>query len=172
MAEGNYAIEGMTCASCAQTVEKAVSKVTGIEEASVNLATEKLHVRYDETQVDEQLLAKTVADAGYSLIGNQLQATFQIEGMTCASCAQTVEKAVNKLAGVQAATVNLATEKLTVHYDKEQLNTAAIEAAVTKAGYQAFTEKTVEMQSAKKDPIQSYGNDFGCLPFLPCHYFI
>ena len=55
MAEGNYAIEGMTCASCAQTVEKAVSKVTGIEEASVNLATEKLHVRYDETQVDEHL---------------------------------------------------------------------------------------------------------------------
>ena len=160
MAEGNYAIEGMTCASCAQTVEKAVSKVTGIEEASVNLATEKLHVRYDETQVDEQLLAKTVADAGYSLIGNQLQATFQIEGMTCASCAQTVEKAVNKLAGVQAATVNLATEKLTVHYDKEQLNTAAIEAAVTKAGYQAFTEKTVEMQSAKKDPIQKLWQRF------------
>ena len=102
MAEGNYAIEGMTCASCAQTVEKAVSKVTGIEEASVNLATEKLHVRYDETQVDEQLLVKTVADAGYSLIGNQQQATFQIEGMTCASCAQTVEKAVNKLAGVRS----------------------------------------------------------------------
>ena len=98
MAEGNYAIEGMTCASAAQTVEKAVSKVTGIEEASVNLATEKLHVRYDEnSEVDEQLLAKTVADAGYSLIGNQQQATFQIEGMTCASFAQTVEKAVNKL---------------------------------------------------------------------------
>ena len=80
--------------------------------------------------------------------------------MTCASCAQTVEKAVNKLAGVQAATVNLATEKLTVHYDKEQLNTAAIEAAVTKAGYQAFTEKTVEMQSAKKDPIQKLWQRF------------
>lgn len=160
MAEGNYAIEGMTCASCAQTVEKAVSKVTGIEEASVNLATEKLHVRYDETQVDEQLLAKTVADAGYSLIGNQQQETFRIEGMTCASCAQTVEKAVNKLAGVQTATVNLATEKLTVHYDKEQLNTAAIEAAVTKAGYQAFTEKTAEMQSAKKDPIQKLWQRF------------
>ncbi|MUN92546.1 heavy metal translocating P-type ATPase [Enterococcus gallinarum] len=160
MAEGNYAIEGMTCASCAQTVEKAVSKVTGIEEASVNLATEKLHVRYDETQVDEQLLAKTVADAGYSLIGNQQQATFQIGGMTCASCAQTVEKAVNKLAGVQAATVNLATEKLTVRYDKQQLNTATIEEAVAKAGYQAFGEKTAEPQSAKKDPIQKLWQRF------------
>ena len=160
MAEGNYAIEGMTCASCAQTVEKAVSKVTGIEEASVNLATEKLHVRYDETQVDEQLLAKTVADAGYSLIGNQQQATLQIEGMTCASCAQTVEKAVNKLAGVQAATVNLATEKLTVRYDKQQLNTATIEEAVAKAGYQAFGEKTAEPQSAKKDPIQKLWQRF------------
>ena len=61
---------------------------------------------------------------------------------------------MNKLAGVQAATVNLATEKLTVHYDKEQLNTAAIEAAVTKAGYQAFTEKLLRCNRQRKTPFK------------------
>jgi Cu+-exporting ATPase len=159
MAEGNYAIEGMTCASCAQTVEKAVSKMTGIEEASVNLATEKLHVRYDAQQVDEQLLAKTVADAGYQLVGNQQQATFQIEGMTCASCAQTVEKAVNKLTGVKKASVNLATEKLTVAFDKEQLTTKAIEDAVEQAGYHAVGESE-EQQADQKNPMQKLWQRF------------
>jgi Cu+-exporting ATPase len=159
MAEGNYAIEGMTCASCAQTVEKAVSKMTGIEEASVNLATEKLHVRYDPQQVDEQLLAKTVADAGYQLVGNQQQATFQIEGMTCASCAQTVEKAVNKLTGVQTATVNLATEKLTVAFDKEQLTMKTIADAVEQAGYHAVGESE-EQQADQKNPMQKLWQRF------------
>ncbi|MBS8104346.1 cation transporter, partial [Streptococcus suis] len=48
MKQASYPIQGMTCASCALTVEKAVGKLIGIEEASVNLATEKLSVSYDE----------------------------------------------------------------------------------------------------------------------------
>lgn len=57
--------------------------------------------------------------------------------MTCASCAQTVEKAVQKLAGVEQASVNLATEKLTVSYQQDQVTAAKIAAAVKEAGYDA-----------------------------------
>ncbi len=137
MIEKNYGVKGMTCASCSQTVEKTVSKLAGVDQAAVNLASEKLHIRYDEQQLTEETLAAAIKAAGYQLIGSQRQETFAISGMTCASCAQTVEKAVQKLAGVEQASVNLATEKLTVSYQQDQVTAAKIAAAVKEAGYDA-----------------------------------
>ena len=76
--------------------------------------------------------------------------TFAIEGMSCASCAQTIEKAVNQLSGVQQAIVNLATEKLVVSYDDHQVTSAEIIKAVTDAGYQA-TEEVAAGATADQD---------------------
>ena len=113
MENKSFAIEGMTCASCAQTVEKAAKKVRGVTQASVNLATEKLSIEYDEPTFSVENLQKAVDNSGYELIAQEEKTqTFAIEGMTCASCAQTIEKAVGKLSGVDKASVNLATEKM------------------------------------------------------------
>ena len=60
--------------------------------------------------------------------------------MTCSSCAQTIEKATQKLAGVNNSAVNLATEKMTVQYDPTVLNVSDITKAVTDAGYEAHEE--------------------------------
>lgn len=76
--------------------------------------------------------------------------TFDIEGMSCASCAQTIEKTVNQLSGVQQAIVNLATEKLVVSYDDHQVTIAEIIKAVTDAGYQA-TEEVAAGATADQD---------------------
>ncbi len=153
MIETNFAVKGMTCASCAQTVEKTTAKLTGVETANVNLATEKLHIRYDEQQVDEAQLAKAVADAGYELIGSQQETVFAITGMTCASCVQTVENAVKQLSGIQSAAVNLATEKLTVAYYEKTITPEAIKVAVKEAGYdaQSVSEST---QQDKESQMQ------------------
>ena len=48
-----FNIDGMTCASCAQTVENSAKKLEGVEDASVNLATEKLNVQYDGSILTE-----------------------------------------------------------------------------------------------------------------------
>ena len=61
--------------------------------------------------------------------------TFPVTGMTCASCVRRIEKALAKVDGVSSASVNLATEKATVHYDPSVTTTGAMTAAVTKAGY-------------------------------------
>ena len=115
MENKSFAIEGMTCASCAQTVEKAAKKVRGVTQASVNLATEKLSIEYNEPTFSVENLQKAVDNSGYELIAQEGKThTFAIEGMTCASCAQTIEKAVGKLSGVDKASVNLATEKMQV----------------------------------------------------------
>ncbi|MEB5970165.1 heavy metal translocating P-type ATPase [Enterococcus gallinarum] len=140
LVKDTYAIEGMTCASCAQSIEKSVNKLTGIQNVSVNLATEKMSVAYDGDSLSSDEIEKAVEDAGYKAVKNVATQGFEIEGMTCASCAQTIEKSVNKLVGVTTASVNLATEKMSVSYDEDALSTGEIVRAVEDAGYKAIPE--------------------------------
>lgn len=77
-----YDIAGMVCASCAQTIEKAVSKLPGMNAASVNLATEKMSVSYNPAEVDETLIEKTVHGAGYeasAIVDERMQTAAKIE---------------------------------------------------------------------------------------------
>jgi P-type Cu+ transporter len=67
--------------------------------------------------------------------------TFQIQGMTCAACAKTVEKATRKLNGVADANVNFATEKLNISFDVAVVSANDIQTAVEKAGYKALSEE-------------------------------
>ncbi|HEO8098682.1 TPA: copper-translocating P-type ATPase [Streptococcus agalactiae] len=71
--------------------------------------------------------------------------------MTCASCALTIEKAVNKLDHVDSAVVNLATEKMTVTFDDTTLSPNVIEECVSESGYEAslFKEETSKSQSER-----------------------
>lgn len=71
MTEKSFAIEGMNCASCAAHVEKAAAKVEGITFASVNLATERLTVSYDERKADFTRLLEAVDKAGYKAIDDE-----------------------------------------------------------------------------------------------------
>lgn len=85
---------------------------------------------------------------------NVINETFNIEGMTCASCSRAVERATQKLEGVTEATVNLATEKLTISYDKKKLTSEDIKKAVDKAGYKAIDEDdsaSIDVDKENKD---------------------
>lgn len=144
-------IEGMTCASCAQTVEKAARKLEGVTKASVNLATEKLSVSYDESKLSVSDIQTAVDKAGYKALTNQTNTTFKIEGMTCASCAQTVEKAVRKLKGIENAAVNLATEKLTISYNPSEIAPDDISSAVANSGYAAILETSEEKKTSQEE---------------------
>lgn len=132
-----YKIDGMSCASCAMTVEDAASKVKGVSKASVNLATEKLSIACDADYVQEDLV-DAVAASGYQVLTNEIsRQNFAITGMSCATCAQTIQEAVAHTPGVKEASVNLASEKMTVAYDSELVTPSIIEEAVTQAGYTA-----------------------------------
>jgi Cu+-exporting ATPase len=143
-----FDIDGMTCASCAMRVEKALAKVPGVTRASVNLATEQARVE-SEASVEPETLAEAVRKAGYEATLSaraHAQATpveapqtteLAIGGMTCASCATRVEKALAKVPGVTRASVNLATETATVDLTDPAVDPDALIAAVKKAGYEA-----------------------------------
>ena len=66
-----FAIEGMHCASCVRLLEKALSKIPGVEKATVNLATEKASVNYDSQKVSDTLLENAVASVGYKALINK-----------------------------------------------------------------------------------------------------
>ncbi|KQV81232.1 heavy metal translocating P-type ATPase [Rhizobacter sp. Root1221] len=124
-------VTGMSCASCASRVEKTLKAVPGVHRADVNLATEQATVEAD-AGVGADVLAAAVRKAGYGVATTET--SLQVEGMSCASCAGRVEKALRKVPGVSGATVNLATEKATV----TTLSTVAVSdltAAIQKAGY-------------------------------------
>lgn len=132
-------IRGMTCAACAQRIEKTVRKLSGIEEASVNLASEKLFVEYDEDALSLTAIKEAVKKIGYEVEEKaNSSVTIPIGGMTCAVCAQRVEKAMKKLDGVTSASVNFASEKATVVYEPQTVRLSAIREAIEKAGYEAL----------------------------------
>jgi Cu+-exporting ATPase len=130
-------VTGMTCASCSTRVQKVVGKLAGVKTASVNLATEKLHLEYDESLLSEADVKQAVEKAGYGLAEKQAfkRVTIPIEGMTCASCVTRIEKAVGRLAGVQDVSVNLATEKADVSYAPGAVRLSEIKRAITAVGY-------------------------------------
>jgi len=129
-------ITGMTCAGCASHVEKALSAVPGVAEASVNLATERASVRFASGSVPVQLLVAAVRDAGYDVQVETV--TLRIGGMTCASCVSSVESALAGLVGVVSAGVNLATEKATVAYVPGVVGIEEFRAAVAATGYEVL----------------------------------
>ena len=127
-------ITGMTCASCATTIEKALSGKAGVEQANVNLASEKASVEYDPSKVKIKTLMNTISDAGYGV--DTEKTSFKIGGMNCASCASNVEKALLGVPGVVSASVNLASEKATVEYLRSEADIRDFKKAAEEAGYQ------------------------------------
>lgn len=140
MIEKTLNIEGMTCASCAQTIEKATKKLSGVEESNVNLATEKMNIKFDENVVSLNDIQEAVEKAGYKANIGTERKIFTIKGMTCASCVQTIEKGTRKLEGVITSNVNLATEKMNIEYDPSIVSVADIMKAVETVGYEAHED--------------------------------
>jgi Cu+-exporting ATPase len=126
-------IEGMTCATCAGRVDRALRAVPGVEAVVVNPITHVADVR--PATVDARVLVDAVETAGYAV--TRAEIALRIDGMTCASCVGRVERALRSVPGVIDASVNLATERARVVVpggDDEALR-ARLVAAVVEAGY-------------------------------------
>jgi P-type Cu+ transporter len=146
--ETNLDITGMTCAACANRIEKGLNKMEGVENASVNFAMERAAVKYNPEEVEPSDLQKRIQDLGYDI---QLEKTeFDITGMTCAACSARIEKVLNKQEGIQHATVNLALEKATIEYAPGTITTDQIIKKVDSIGYGA-TMKNDENQEEQTD---------------------
>ncbi|MCC5906414.1 MAG: copper ion binding protein [Balneolaceae bacterium] len=133
-----FDIYGMHCAGCVNNAEKALSRVEGVKSVSVQLATEKAVVEFENGDIPFEKLNEAVSQAGFELKTPKLQkVTFEIEGMHCAGCTNTVEKAIKQTEGVQSASVNLATGTAVAEFEGTDEVINRIGKHVEAAGYSA-----------------------------------
>lgn len=142
-------LQGMTCAACANRIQKGLSQLAGVTEAVVNFATEKAAVTLDPAQVTGHQLKEKVESLGYHVV--EATAKLSLVGMTCANCAQKIERKLNSLPGVMEATVNFGTETALVKYLTGTLDVDAMKKAVESLGYQAFAKEEKGAGDAEKE---------------------
>ncbi len=141
--ETKFKVSGMTCASCSANVERILRKQSGVASASVNLPMEKASVTYDPALITPKQMEDAITGIGYGVVKDKV--TLDVFGMTCSACVQNIERVLNKLKGVESATVNLTLEKAQVEYDSSQVSPADMISAIEGIGY------TASLKADKKD---------------------
>ncbi|KAJ9147909.1 hypothetical protein P3X46_030023 [Hevea brasiliensis] len=151
-AKAVFSVIGMTCAACAGSVEKAVKRLPGIREAAVDFLNNRTQVLFYPSFVNEETIRETIEDAGFeaTLIQDETSdkstqvCRIRINGMTCTSCSNTVEQALQAIQGVQKAQVALATEEAEVQYDPKILSYNQLLQAIEDTGFGAILISTGE----------------------------
>ena len=141
----------MSCAACANTIEKGLSRLPGVRDANVNFSIERGTVVYNPDEVSLDDMVKKVRALGYDVLFDRTQ--LMLIGMSCAACANTIEKTLNRLPGVFNAMVNFATETATIDYIDSEVSVRDMIQAVKKAGYDAKEKEEgvdVERQEREK----------------------
>lgn len=164
MSENNKKIEsrielpltGMSCASCAAHIQEALSSLKGVSSATVNFAAEKATVIFDKSVTSVNDFINIIKDQGYGV--SIFSVTVPIKGMSCASCVEHVQKALNDLDGVISASVNFATEKATIEYFPSQAGIRDFKKAVRDAGYEVVEAEKGEdiVEKEQKERQEAY----------------
>ncbi len=135
MKKTSLKITGMTCASCAQNIEKALNKIDGVSKATVNFSVEKATVEYDSARADQKAFENAITGLGYGVAKNDI--TLKIGGMHCASCALNIETALKKTAGVSSANVSFPLEQARISYDPGVISVQDLIKVIESVGYTA-----------------------------------
>jgi Cu+-exporting ATPase len=145
-------IKGISCASCVAKIEKGLSRLSGVVDVKVNLATERAAITFDPSQVHISDFIRTIQDLGYEAAVEKV--TLPVQGMSCASCVNKVQTALSNVPGVIGADVNFATEKATVEYVSGQVTLKDLSKAVEAIGYTILEIKegdVVEREKAARE---------------------
>lgn len=149
--EKTYHVEGMSCASCAAAVERILKRDEHIYNAEVNLVMNQVSITSDE-EVSIDACNAALQKAGFCISDIQQLKTVQldIEGMSCASCAAAVERILQRLAGVEEASVNLVMNSAVITFDAKRIKLTEILNAIEKGGYHGKV-KQQEQEEIKKE---------------------
>jgi Cu+-exporting ATPase len=146
-------ITGMTCAACSTRVQNTLSRLEGVDSATVNLAAEKATISYNPSNTSVDNFIKTIKDLGYGVSVSKI--ILPIKGMTCAACVKRVQDGLDSLDGVLSASVNIATEKATVEYIPLQVGMREFKKAIRDIGYDIIEvqhgEDVVEKEKMERE---------------------
>ena len=128
-----FDVGGMSCANCSSTVSEAVRSLDGVEEASVNYATDDASVTYDPDRIGLAQIFEAIAESGYEPRSETI--TIAVTDMSCANCSEAVGDALKGTPGVVDAEVNFATDEAQVRYVSGEVSRSDLYDAIESAGY-------------------------------------
>lgn len=157
-------ITGMHCASCALTVERALSRAGGVKSANVNFANEHANIEFDAEKTNEEALIRAVKKTGYGVIEatenheeieigvkkGKISAKFKVIGMHSPHCAGIVSKALSKVRGIVKYDVDFPNERASIEFNPSLVDIKRIIKAIKDSGYEAFEEKEEFVDREKK----------------------
>ena len=192
-AEITLPIYGMSCQKCVAKVSAALQAVAGVSAVVVSLEEQQGRVQVVDGGPGREELLGVVVATGFQVVApiandeaetaesraaeNSVKieknrtSTFLLQGMTCANCAQTIEKGVAKMPGVSSATVNFAAEKLSVIYDPNLVQSTDLIVKVDALGYRAAAGDSEDLHEGR---TQLYWLIFAAslsLPIMPLMWF-
>lgn len=129
-------IIGMSCASCASTIQKNLSRLEGVDKANVNFATSKATLFLRPQIIKPEDFIASIRKSGYDV--GIMTIELPIKGMQCASCVKKIEDALLQVKGVTKAAVNLATERAIVEYLPTETNPEALKHTIESTGYEVL----------------------------------
>ncbi len=129
-------IIGIHCSSCVPTIESEIKKLPGIEFAKVNIATEKAHIEFKNSDVNTEKIISAIKKAGYKT--GQANLNIGIQGMYCGSCVDKIEKGLNKTSGVISSSVDLGTESAIIKYIPGLIKLNDIKNIIEELGYKTY----------------------------------
>jgi Cu+-exporting ATPase len=161
MKKETFVIKGMHCASCANTIEKALLKVEGVRSAVVNFAAEKVTVEWDEKDVGVEKMVEMVKKVGYELMVREfgeikgIRGTeilrLKVLGMESGHCAMIVEQAVKSLPGIKSMEADFPNQRAKVVYETDKTTPEAIQQVIREAGYKPVVEVRSEKGEVGED---------------------
>jgi Cu+-exporting ATPase len=127
-------ITGMTCANCVATIERNLNKLDGVDQASVNLSSERATVGFDSQKLQLDDIISKVQKAGYDVA--QAEADFLLKRLGDVNDGHRLETVLKKIEGVRDAQVNLTTEKVHITYIPTLVSQHELRQKITSAGFE------------------------------------
>uniref|UniRef100_UPI00358FDC4C copper-transporting ATPase 2 isoform X2 n=1 Tax=Myxine glutinosa TaxID=7769 RepID=UPI00358FDC4C len=158
-------VMGMTCQSCVNSLNTALSSLPGVFSVKVLLELKEAHLCYDSELQSPTSLANAIEDCGFEANTSAdvplpvVMSTLHISGMTCMSCVKSIENALKDQPGLMALSVSLETDSAIITYDRSTTSVAAICSLVEDAGFEASPQKEDSAGKGTLKSGQSVGND-------------
>jgi len=126
-------ITGMTCTNCARAIGLNVNKLSGVKDASIDFASEKLTIEFDPTIISEKDIIACIHRIGYGVATGKTE--LPVTGLQDLTDARNLEKILTKQNGVLTASVAYGTERITLEYIPGMTSIAELAQVIRTAGF-------------------------------------
>ena len=139
-------VPGMGSDHCAGLVATSLKRLSGVGEVHTNIANHRVNIEFNPAQLNADDLSMAVEKAGYEVDSVSTEGSAELHltvpGMGSDHCAGLITTSLQRLSGILKVDTKLATHRVIVNFDSDQLNAATIEAAVERAGYEVVAVKS------------------------------